>query len=104
MWLHLLQFSSPRRGSIGLRRKLGASMSSSFGPSKFGGGMKAVDRPSRNVGKAASADLTTARPKPKLKKVLPEIWKLIKPRRLLLAGSFPVADILLRFLPVGCVQ
>jgi subfamily B ATP-binding cassette protein MsbA len=50
--------------------------------------MKAVDRPSRNVGKAASADLTKARPKPKLKKVLPEIWKLIKPRRLLLAGSF----------------
>ena len=28
------------------------------------------------------------RPKPKLKKVLPEVWKLVKPRRALLAGSF----------------
>ncbi len=52
------------------------------------GGIKAADRPSRNVGKATSADLTASRPKPKLKKVLPEIWKLIKPRRLLLSGSF----------------
>ena len=32
--------------------------------------------------------LTANRPKPKLKKVLPEVWKLIKPRRLLLGGSF----------------
>src|ERR1700723_2150295 len=44
--------------------------SSSFGPSRFGGGMKA------------------ARPKPKLKKVMPEGGKLIKPRRWLLFGSF----------------
>src|SRR5258707_5753836 len=63
-------------------------MSSSFGPSKFGGGMKAADRPSRSVGKATAADLTAARPKPKLKKVLPEVWKLVKPRRWLLLGSF----------------
>jgi ABC-type multidrug transport system fused ATPase/permease subunit len=63
-------------------------MSSSYGSSKFGSGIKAADRPSRNVGKAVSAELTAARPKPKLKKVLPEIWKLIKPRRLLLGGSF----------------
>ena len=35
-----------------------------------------------------TADLTASRPKPKLKKVLPEVWKLIKPRRLLLGGSF----------------
>jgi ABC-type multidrug transport system fused ATPase/permease subunit len=62
--------------------------SSSFGPSRFGGGMKAADRPSRGVGKAASADLTAARPKPKLEKVLPEVWKLIRPRRFLLGGSF----------------
>ena len=62
--------------------------SSSFGPSRFGGGMKAADRPSRGIGKAASADLTAARPKPKLKKVLPEVWKLIRPRRVLLGGSF----------------
>ena len=50
--------------------------------------MKAADRPSRSVGKATAADLTKSRPKPKLKKVLPEVWKLIKPRRLLLGGSF----------------
>src|SRR3984957_2989842 len=62
-------------------------MSSSYGPSNFGGGMKSADRPSRGAGKAATADLTAARPRPKLKKVLPEVWKLIKPRRWLLAGS-----------------
>jgi ABC-type multidrug transport system fused ATPase/permease subunit len=62
--------------------------STSFGPSRFGGGMKAADRPSRSVGKATSAELTSARPKPKLKKVLPEVWKLMRPRRWLLGGSF----------------
>jgi ABC-type multidrug transport system fused ATPase/permease subunit len=50
--------------------------------------MKAVDRPSRGTGAAAAAQLSASRPKPNLKKVLPEVWKLIKPRRLLLAGSF----------------
>src|SRR5271170_7604661 len=59
----------------------------SYGPSKFGGGMKSVDRPTRG-GAAASAQLTASRPKPSLKKVLPEVWKLVKPRRLLLGGSF----------------
>ena len=49
--------------------------------------MKAADRPSRNTLKASSAGLTTSRPKPSLKKVLPEVWKLVKPRRMLLAGS-----------------
>src|ERR1700727_1007423 len=63
-------------------------MSSTFGPSRFGGGMKAADRPSRGVGKATAEDLTKSRPKPKLKKVMPEVWKLVKPRRWLLAGSF----------------
>jgi ABC-type multidrug transport system fused ATPase/permease subunit len=63
-------------------------MSSSFGPSRFGGGMKSADRPSRGVGKATTAGLTAARPKPPLKKVLPEVWKLIKPRRWLIFGSF----------------
>ncbi|MEO6815565.1 MAG: ABC transporter ATP-binding protein [Edaphobacter sp.] len=61
---------------------------SSFGPSKYGGGMKAADRPSRGTGRAVAADLSAARPKPKLKKVLPEVWELIKPRRALLGGSF----------------
>src|SRR5580704_3612588 len=64
------------------------SMSSSFGSSNFGGGMKSADRPTRGVGKATTADLTASRPRPKLKKVLPEVWKLVKPRRWLLAGSF----------------
>jgi ABC-type multidrug transport system fused ATPase/permease subunit len=63
-------------------------MSSSYGSSNFGGGMKSADRPSRGTGKATTADLTAARPRPKLKKVLPEVWKLVKPRRWLLGGSF----------------
>ena len=50
--------------------------------------MKAADRPSRGTGRAISSDLTKSRPKPQLKKVLPEVWKLVKPRRLLLGGSF----------------
>jgi len=50
--------------------------------------MKSADRPSRGTGRATVADLTAARPKPKLKKVLPEVWKLMKPRGLLLGGSF----------------
>ncbi len=50
--------------------------------------MKAVDRPSRGTGRATTADLTASRPKPQLKKVLPEVWKLVKPRRFLLGGSF----------------
>src|SRR5271170_7088482 len=62
--------------------------SSPYGPSKYGGGMKAADRPSRGIGRAVTADLTAKRPKPPLKKVLPEVWKLVKPRRLLLSGSF----------------
>jgi len=63
-------------------------MSSSFNSAGFGHGMKSADRPSRSTGKATTADLTASRPKPKLKKVLPEVWKLMKPRRWLLAGSF----------------
>jgi ABC-type multidrug transport system fused ATPase/permease subunit len=50
--------------------------------------MKSADRPSRNVNKATTADMTAARPRPKLKKVLPEVWKLIRPYRGLLSGSF----------------
>jgi subfamily B ATP-binding cassette protein MsbA len=64
---------------------------SSFGQAHLpgsSGGLKSADRPSRNINKARSADLTASHPKPELKKVLPEIWKLIKPRRLLLGGSF----------------
>ncbi len=53
----------------------------------MGSGMRA-DRPARGTGRAAGADMTAARPKPKLKKVLPEVWKLVKPRRALLSASF----------------
>jgi ABC-type multidrug transport system fused ATPase/permease subunit len=50
--------------------------------------VRAADAPSRGVGRATTAGLTASRPKPKLKKMLPEVWKLIRPRRWLLAGSF----------------
>ena len=50
--------------------------------------MQTADRPSRGTGRATTAGLTAARPKPPLKKVLPEIWKLVRPRRWLLLGSF----------------
>jgi subfamily B ATP-binding cassette protein MsbA len=50
--------------------------------------MPAADRPSRGTGKATTAALTASRPKPKLSKVMPEVWKLVKPRRWLLGGSF----------------
>jgi ABC-type multidrug transport system fused ATPase/permease subunit len=63
-------------------------MATSFSASSFSGGMPSGDRPSRGVGKATTTALTAARPKPSLKKVWPEIWKLVKPRRALLGGSF----------------
>jgi ABC-type multidrug transport system fused ATPase/permease subunit len=50
--------------------------------------MRSADRPTRGTGRAIGADLTAARPKPKLKKVLPEIWELMRPRKWLIAGSF----------------
>ena len=50
--------------------------------------MRAVDRPTRGAGRATTAKLSADRPKPPLKKMLPEVWKLIRPRRWLLAGSF----------------
>jgi subfamily B ATP-binding cassette protein MsbA len=49
--------------------------------------MPSGDRPSRGAGRALTAELTAKRPKPKLKKVLPEVWKLVKPRRVLLSFS-----------------
>ncbi|MGA7155323.1 MAG: ABC transporter ATP-binding protein [Acidobacteriaceae bacterium] len=50
--------------------------------------MRAADAPSRGAGRAASADLTAKRAKPKFKDIWPEIWALIRPRRFLLAGCF----------------
>jgi ABC-type bacteriocin/lantibiotic exporter with double-glycine peptidase domain len=63
-------------------------MATRMGASSFNGGMPSADRPSRGTAKATLAGLTAARPKPSLKKVWPEIWKLVKPRRALLGGSF----------------
>src|ERR1700733_1197026 len=63
-------------------------MSASFGSHGMGGGMPAADRASRGAGRAASADMTKSRPKPPLKKVLPEVWALMRPRKWLIAGSF----------------
>ena len=40
------------------------------------------------AGRAVSAEMTTKRPKPPLKKVLPEVWALMQPRKWLIAGSF----------------
>ena len=50
--------------------------------------MRPADGPSRGTGRTTAASLTAARPKPKLSKVWPDIWKLVKPRRWLLAASF----------------
>jgi subfamily B ATP-binding cassette protein MsbA len=50
--------------------------------------MHAADRPSRGTGRAVGAELTKSRPKPPLKKVLPEVWALMRPRKWLIAGSF----------------
>jgi ABC-type multidrug transport system fused ATPase/permease subunit len=52
------------------------------------GGMPAGDRPSRGTGRSLSADMTSKRPKPQLKKVMPEVWALMRPRKWLIAGSF----------------
>jgi ABC-type multidrug transport system fused ATPase/permease subunit len=54
----------------------------------MGHGMRSADRPSRGTGRSVAADLTAKRPKPPLKKVLPEVWALMAPRKWLIAGSF----------------
>ena len=50
--------------------------------------MPSGDKPLRGAGRATTAELTAARPKPPLKKVMPEVWKLVKPRLGLISGSF----------------
>lgn len=50
--------------------------------------MRSADRTSRGTGRAAAADMTKSRPKPKFRDIWPEIWALIRPRRALLAGCF----------------
>ncbi|MHB1021097.1 MAG: ABC transporter ATP-binding protein [Acidobacteriaceae bacterium] len=49
--------------------------------------MRAADSHSRG-GRTAAAELGAKRPKPNIRKVLPEIWVLVKPRRGLLAAGF----------------
>lgn len=49
--------------------------------------MKTADPPSSSAGKAPTADRDASRPKLKPRKVINEVWKLIKPRRWGLAGS-----------------
>lgn len=51
-------------------------------------GLRGVDATGRGARKAASAEMTAQRPKPRFKDVWPEIWALIKPRRALLAFAF----------------
>jgi ABC-type multidrug transport system fused ATPase/permease subunit len=63
-------------------------MASRLSASSFSSGMPTGDRPSRGSGRATTAGLTASRPKPSFKKVWPQIWTLVHPRRMLLAGSF----------------
>jgi len=62
----------------------------SNGMSNMGGPprMRAADAPTRGSGRAAAADLTKTRPRPKFKDIWPEIWALVRPRRYLLLGCF----------------
>ncbi len=62
-------------------------MAQGMGSMGMGGGMPRADRPSRGTGRATTAELSKSRPKPKLKKVMPEVMKLVRPRRWLLAGA-----------------
>jgi subfamily B ATP-binding cassette protein MsbA len=56
--------------------------------SGFSSGIPSGDRAPRGTGRATTAELTKSRPKPPLKKVMPEVWKLVRPRWLLLSASF----------------
>jgi len=53
-----------------------------------GGAMRAGDAPLRGAGRAVTAELTAKRPRPKLSRVMPEVWKLVRPRVALLSASF----------------
>ena len=64
----------------------------SFGPTLSGGqhSVRSAERASRNPSRSISAEMTQKKPKPNLKKVWPEIMKLVRPRVGLLAGSFAI--------------
>ncbi|WP_419806981.1 ABC transporter ATP-binding protein [Terriglobus sp.] len=62
----------------------------SFGHGSLGSGGRETraERPARNAARSVSAEMTAAKPKPSLRKVWPEVKKLMRPRRGLIAGSF----------------
>ena len=64
----------------------------SFGPSLSGGhgASRQAERTSRNPTRAISAEMTKKKPLPNLKKVWPEVVKLMRPRAAVLALSFLV--------------
>ena len=61
----------------GVESKLYMSTSAKLG---WIDGMPSGDKPLRGAGRATVAELSAKRPKPPLKKVMPEVWKLVKPR------------------------
>jgi len=63
-------------------------MASTFGPSGLRGNWKTTDRTSHDISKDTDAEFSASHPKQKLTKVMPEIWKLVKPLRWLLFGCF----------------
>ena len=63
-------------------------MASPLRSGSMSAGMPGGERPVRTAGRAAVADLSKSRPKPKLGKVMPEVWKLVKPRAGILALGF----------------
>ncbi len=63
----------------------------SMGHGSFGNSsMRSAERTARNVSRSISADMTAKKPKPNMKRVWPEIKKMILPRRALLGASFLV--------------
>ena len=70
--MSLARYATCQRSNSAKRRerKLPLTMSS-YGPSSFGGGMKAVDRPSRGHGRAGAADLTLSAPSQSSRKFCP---------------------------------
>ena len=64
----------------------------SFGPGMHGshGSARSAERPSRNAARSVSADLTAQKPKPDMRRVWPEIKKLVRPRSGLIATSLVI--------------
>jgi ABC-type multidrug transport system fused ATPase/permease subunit len=54
----------------------------------FTGGMPSGERPVRGTGRAIAADMTKARPKTDMKRVMPIVWEMIRSRAGVLSLSF----------------